>query len=101
MSARTQGNPEQLLEAVRRAILAIVATDPGLIDAGTPLSKLLADSLSAVAFAARLESELGVGEVPFELWVQEHAESTDRLTVGALVDWLAGLPAFREAPSPG
>jgi acyl carrier protein len=98
MNARTPNSRDELEAAVRRAIVAITAVDPKTIDAATRLNKLLADSLAAVAFAARLESELGGKEVPFELWVQEHAESTDRLTVGALVEWLAGLPALRGAP---
>lgn len=94
MIPSTQDDRARLLEAVRRAVLAVAPERPGAIDAGTRLGAFLADSLTAVAFAARLEAELGAGEVPFEQWLLEHAERSDRLTAGSLVDWrLARLPA--------
>lgn len=58
----------------------------------TPLAALFFDSLMAVNFIATLETTLGVGDLPFERWLEEHSERTDALTIGSLVDWLRSLP---------
>jgi len=82
-----------LLETARQAL---AACSPGLdvsaVQPDTPLAALFFDSLMAVNFIAHLEALLHVSELPFELWLRQHSERTDTLTIGALVDWLQTLP---------
>ena len=83
--------PDQntMLEAVRQAIKA---TSPNIdvanVQLETPLAVLFFDSIRAVAFIARLEEDLKLGELPFENWLQSYAERTEELTIGALIDWV-------------
>lgn len=83
--------PDQstMLEAVRQAIKA---TSPNIdvanVKPETPLAVLFFDSIRAVAFIARLEEDLKLGELPFENWLQSYAERTEELTIGALIDWV-------------
>jgi hypothetical protein len=81
-----------LLEAVRKALAATSPSiDVAAVELQTPLAALFFDSIRALAFISRLEADLGLGELPFEEWLQSHAERTDHLTIGALIDWLESL----------
>jgi acyl carrier protein len=82
-----------LLAATRRALaVACDGVDASAVQPETPLAALVFDSLMAVNFVAALEALLGVDDLPFEQWLQEHSERTDALTVGSLVEWLGSLP---------
>ncbi len=82
-----------LLAAARRALAAACdGVDASAVEPQTPLAALVFDSLTAVNFAAALEAHLGVDDLPFEQWLQEHSERTEALTVGSLVEWLGALP---------
>jgi hypothetical protein len=94
---------DALLSTVRQAI---AASSPGLDAAelceDTPLAALFFDSMLAVTFVATLECSLqSSSALPFEEWLREHAERTDALTVGALVDWLHSLPDPRGTGTAG
>ncbi len=85
-----------LLAAARRALAgASPGVDVAAVTLDTPLGALFFDSFVAVSFIGRLEIDLGVSELPFELWLREHSESTDLLTVRSLVEWLASQQAVR------
>lgn len=82
-----------LLDATRRALAACSeALDVSAVQPETPLAAVIFDSLMAVRFIATLEGDLGVSDLPFERWLAQHAERTDALTIGALVEWLRSLP---------
>lgn len=81
-----------LLDATRRALAACAdGLDVSAVELDTPLAALLFDSLMAVNFIAALEANLGLAGVPFEQWLAEHAERSDALTVGSLIEWLRSL----------
>ncbi len=85
-------DPRTLLDATRRALAAVSdGLDPSAVQPETPLAALVFDSLMALNFVATLEATLGVTDLPFEQWLAEHSERTDALTIGSLIEWLAGL----------
>jgi hypothetical protein len=82
-----------LLETARRALAACSeGLDASAVHSDTPLAALIFDSLMAVKFIATLEADLGVVDLPFERWLEEHSERADALTVGSLVEWLRTFP---------
>ncbi len=82
-----------LLDATRKALLACSdGVDASAVQPETPLAALVFDSLMAVNFIAALEGLLGVSDLPFERWLEEHSERTDALTIGSLIGWLRTLP---------
>lgn len=82
-----------ILEATRRALARCSeGLDPSGVQVDTPLAALVFDSLMAMNFIATLEATLGVSDLPFERWLEEHSERTDALTIGSLIDWLRSLP---------
>ena len=88
----TQNTPAPLLDAVRKAIVATSpSVDAAAVEASTPLAALFFDSIRALTFISRLEDDLDLGELPFEDWLQSHAERTNHLTIGALIEWLESL----------
>jgi hypothetical protein len=91
------GDARALLEATRQA-LAVCSDglDTSAVEADTPLAALLFDSLVAANFIASLEAILGVSDLPFEVWLVEHSERTDALTIGSLVEWLRSLPELAD-----
>lgn len=87
-----------LLDATRRALASCSdGLDVSAVELETPLAALLFDSLMAVNFIAALEANLGLADVPFEQWLAEHAERSDALTVGSLIEWLRSLPRAARA----
>jgi len=54
----------------------------------TPLSELLPDSLTAVAFALRVEKALG-SKIPFNSWMVRNAQVMEALPVEQLVQFVA------------
>jgi hypothetical protein len=91
-----------LLEATRQALAACSdGLDASAVQPETPLAALVFDSLMALNFIATLEADLGVSDLPFELWLAEHSERTDALTIGSLVDWLRSLPEIAAAAAAG
>jgi hypothetical protein len=86
-------DPKALLQATRHALVACCdGLDPHAVEADTPLAALLFDSLTAANFIANLEATLGLTDLPFERWLEEHSERTDALTIGSLVEWLRSVP---------
>lgn len=82
-----------LLEMTRQALAACSdGLDVSAVHPETPLAALVFDSLMAVKFIATLEADLGLSDLPFEQWLDEHSERTDALTVGSLIEWLRSLP---------
>jgi len=78
-----------LLAATREALAACSPDlDVAAVQLDTPLAALFFDSLMAVTFIAKLEALLAVPELPFELWLRQHSERTDALTIGSLLEWL-------------
>ncbi len=90
-----------LLELARRALAtSSEGLDVSAVQPETPLAAVILDSLGAVKFIATLEAALGVADLPFERWLDEHSERTDALTVGSLIQWLRSLPQLgRAAPA--
>jgi acyl carrier protein len=87
-----------LLETARRALAACSdGLDTSAVESATPLAAVIFDSLMAVKFIATLEAELGVTDLPFERWLEEHSERTDALTIGSLVEWLRASPQIGAA----
>jgi hypothetical protein len=85
--------PRALLDVTRRALAACSdGLDTSAVQPETPLAALLFDSLMALNFIATLEALLGARDLPFELWLAEHSERVDALTIGSLIDWLGSLP---------
>ncbi len=94
MTPRTEPlDAREILEVVRAALAACAdGLDTSAVDPDTPLAAVIFDSLMAVKFIANLEASLGVTDLPFERWLDEHSERTDALTVGSLVEWLRSFP---------
>jgi len=87
------GLRERLLDTVRGCLATVSpGLDTAAVQAETALGALFFDSFMVVKFMATLEPALGARDLPFEEWIREHSERTDRLTVGALIDWLAERP---------
>jgi hypothetical protein len=82
-------DPRTLLKATRQALAACSdGLDTSAVQPETPLAAVIFDSLMAVKFIATLEADLGVTDLPFERWLDEHSERTDALTIGSLIEWL-------------
>lgn len=87
-----------LLAAIREALATCAdGLDVSAVQPDTALAALVFDSLMALNFIASLEAVLGVADLPFEQWLDEHSERTDVLTVGSLIEWLRRLPELRSA----
>ncbi len=93
MNARNDALDGTLLDVIRRALAACSeGLDASAVQLDTPLAALVFDSLMALNFIATVETRLGVADLPFELWLGEHSERADALTIGSLVEWLRRLP---------
>ncbi len=103
MTLRTEPlEARTLLEVARRALTACSdGLDASAVQADTPLAAVIFDSLSAVKFIATLEADLGVSDLPFERWLDEHSERTDALTIGSLVEWLRSFPEIAAGAAAG
>jgi len=64
----------------------------------TPLSELLPDSLTAIAFAHRVEKTLG-SKIPFNSWMRRNAQQMEEMPVEALVHFVDGELGSGNAPS--
>jgi acyl carrier protein len=86
-------DPRALLELAREALATCSdGLDTSAVQPETPLAAVIFDSLMAVKFIATLEAALGVTDLPFERWLEEHSERTDALTIESLIEWLQLFP---------